>query len=163
MKRLIVVRHGIAIPRETPGVPDEDRPLTPKGERRIQQVARGLKALDLDPERIVSSPLPRALRTAELIAEVLDRSQRIETSEMLRPEATGSSLRTWLETRLDDSLMIVGHNPSLTDFIGLAIGLNDAILPLELKKGGVAAFEIRAHRYHLEWFATPRLLRISRG
>ena len=98
MKRLIVVRHGIAIPRETPGVPDEDRPLTPKGERRIQQVARGLKALDLDPERIVSSPLPRALRTAELIAEVLDRSQRIETSEMLRPEATGSSLRTWLET-----------------------------------------------------------------
>ena len=162
MKRLIVVRHGIAVARETAGMLDEERPLTSKGERRIREIAKGLKVLEIDPERIVSSPLPRALRTAELIAEELDGVNRLETSDMLRPESTASSVRTWLETRLEDSLMIVGHNPSLTDFVGLAIGLNDAILPFELKKGGVASFEILSNRYVLEWMATPRLLR-TRG
>ena len=159
MNRLIVVRHGIAVAQGTPGLEDDERPLTQKGEKRIRQIAKRLKTLQISPERIISSPLPRAWRTAELIADELGRSRRLEKSDRLRPETTPAKLRTWLDTRLDDSIMIVGHNPSLTDFIGQAIGLGEAIPPFELKKGGVAVFEIRAHRYFLEWLATPRLLR----
>ena len=58
--------------------------------------------------------------------------------------------------------MIVGHNPSLSDLVGL-LTLGDAgKLPLELKKGGIAALSTSAllkPRYHLDWIAPPALIR----
>ena len=59
MTDLFILRHGIAIPHGTPGIADDERPLTSKGERRIHQVGRGLAALRLGVEKIVTSPLPR--------------------------------------------------------------------------------------------------------
>ena len=64
MTELFILRHGIAVPHGTPGIADDERPLTSKGEHRMRQVGRGLAALRLDVERIVTSPLPRARRTA---------------------------------------------------------------------------------------------------
>ena len=67
--QLLIVRHGIAVERGTPGIPDDDRPLTPEGEKKFKQAARGIaRALD-KPYAILTSPLPRAHRTAELLAE----------------------------------------------------------------------------------------------
>src|SRR5579864_3782830 len=79
MNRLYLLRHGIAVPPGTEGYEDDDRPLTSKGERRTRQVAQGLRRLRLKLDRIISSPLPRALRTAELVAETLDIEFLVET------------------------------------------------------------------------------------
>ena len=95
MNRLIVVRHGIAVAQGTPGLEDDERPLTQKGEKRIRQIAKRLKTLQISPERIISSPLPRAWRTAELIADELGRSRRLEKSDSLRPETT-PAMQIWL-------------------------------------------------------------------
>ena len=54
MNRLIVVRHGIAVAQGTPGLEDDERPLTQKGEKRIRQIAKRLKTLQISPERIIS-------------------------------------------------------------------------------------------------------------
>ena len=62
MTHLYIVRHGIAVEPGTPGIPDDERLLTSKGEKRIRQIARGLVRLDLKLDRIVTSPLPRAAR-----------------------------------------------------------------------------------------------------
>jgi phosphohistidine phosphatase len=159
MKRLYIVRHGIAVPPGTPDYEDDDRPLTPKGEKRTLQVARGLRRLGTKLDRIVTSPLPRAAKTAEITAEVLGLTDRLEADDALRAGQTADAIRDWLESREEDRLMIVGHNPAFEELVGLlAIGTAHSLG--ELRKGGVAAFATRADRgFALDWLATPGLLR----
>jgi phosphohistidine phosphatase len=160
MTRLYLLRHGIAVPHGTPGVPEDDRPLTAKGEKRVRQVARGLVKLELEPDRIVTSPLPRAHRTAEIVAEVLGLEDRLEVADVLRGGAGAPSIREWLRGRQEPELMLVGHNPDLTDLLGLLIGVSANPLPFELKKGGVAALQSDdGEHFSLTWLATPRLIR----
>jgi phosphohistidine phosphatase len=159
LTHLFIMRHGIAVPHGTPGVPEADRPLTPKGEEHVEQVAEGLERLKLGLERIVTSPLPRARRTAEIVAEELDLEDRLEVADALSAGAPPRSIRDWLATRPEQRLMIVGHNPDLTDLVALLLGLpGDA--PFDLKKGGVAALRSNpSGGFVLHWFATPRLVR----
>jgi phosphohistidine phosphatase len=160
LTHLYVLRHGIAVPHGTPGVPEADRPLTSKGESQVEEVAKGLKRLDLGLDRVVTSPLPRARRTAEIVAEELGLEDRLENDDALRAGASPRSIRDWLAGRPEQRLMIVGHNPDLTDLVGLLVGLSSGPPPFDLKKAGVAA--LRASEgggYRLHWFATPRLIR----
>ena len=165
MKELYVLRHGIAVEPGTPGIPDDERPLTPRGRRRMHQIARGLRRLDLPLDRIVTSPLPRALSTAEIVAEELDAEDLLEAADALRAGSDAPTIRAWLRGRTEDHLMIVGHNPGLTDLITLLIlgggaGLRPQVC--ELKKGGIAALRAptaSADRFDLIWAATPRLIR----
>ena len=126
----------------------------------MKQVAEGLRRLRVAPERIVSSPLPRTRRTAEIVADRLGMADRLDFDDALRPDRDASSIREWLNGRDGESLMIVGHNPAVSGLV--------TVLPLgpgtptciELKKGGLAVFEaIEGRGYELLWVATPRLLR----
>jgi phosphohistidine phosphatase len=162
MTELFILRHGIAVPHGMPGIPDDERPLTSKGERRMRQVGRGLAALRLDVERIVTSPLPRARRTAEIVAQELGLVDTLETTTMLSAGADAHSLRDWLQDRAEDRLMIVGHNPDLSDLVGLLILGEVGRFPFELKKGGIAALSATPHSgplFQLEWTAPAGLLR----
>lgn len=160
MKRLYLVRHGIALPHGTPEVADDDRPLTSKGEKRVELISKGLRRLGVKPDRIVTSPLPRARTTAEIVAGVLGLEAELEDSHSLRPEATAGSLRDWLGAREEEQLMLVGHNPNLTELLGLLAGITGDLLPFVLKKGGVAALRDDGKgRSTIQWLATPRLIR----
>ena len=162
MTELFILRHGIAVPHGMPGIPDEERPLTPKGERRMRQVGRGLAALRLDVERIVTSPLPRARRTAQIVAQELKLVDTLKTSTMLSAGADPHSLRDWLRDRAEDRLMIVGHNPELSDLVGLLIVGEVGRFPFELKKGGIAALSATPRSgslFQLDWTAPAGLLR----
>src|SRR3981189_883712 len=65
---LYLVRHGIAYdPDPTQWPDDKDRPLPPEGEKRLRQVARGLRELVPSVSVVLSSPWARAWRTAELL------------------------------------------------------------------------------------------------
>src|SRR3954447_18218434 len=119
MTQLYLLRHGVAVPHGTPGIPDDQRPLTPEGEKHVKQVARGLRRLDLGLERIVTSPLPRAKKTAEITADVLGISELLETADALRADRDARSIRDWVLTRPEAILMLVGHDPSLSELIGL--------------------------------------------
>ena len=162
MSKLYVLRHGIAVPHGTPGVSEEERPLTPKGAKRMRQIGRGLRRLGIKPDRIVSSPLPRAMQTAEIVADVLGMSHRVEAGDALRADQSAEAIRDWLFARAEQCLMIVGHNPSLSEILGLlVIGASDPLL-CELKKGGVAALSTRPEGgFVLDWIAQPRLLRLA--
>jgi phosphohistidine phosphatase len=160
MTHLFLLRHGIALPHGSPGVSEDARPLTPEGERRIGQIGEGLLRVGVEPDRIVTSPLPRARRTAEIVAEILGRDDRLENADALRPGASAVSIREWLLTRDEERLMLVGHNPNLSELIGLLLGLPRDLDSLELKKGGVAALRSDGRgQYWLKWLATPRLFR----
>src|SRR5258708_30193051 len=68
--QLYFLRHGEA---DWPGwtKPDDERPLTDFGKKEVRQVTKFLNRLKVKPDVIVSSPLPRALQTAEVPAEQL--------------------------------------------------------------------------------------------
>src|ERR1700733_2653754 len=112
MTELYIVRHGIAVDPGTPGIPDDERPLTPKGEKRMRQIARGLRMLNLKLDRIITSPLPRARATAEIIADALDARKILETTNVLQTGSSAATVERWLRERTEQRLMIVGHNPT---------------------------------------------------
>jgi phosphohistidine phosphatase len=161
MQVLYIVRHGIAVPHGTPDIPEDERPLTPKGEKRVQQIGRGLRRLGVEPGRIVSSPLPRALRTAELLAEALAHGDKPTQEDALRAGRPAVHIRDWLGGQHDERLMIVGHDPAFSQLVGLLTAGDQAAGPVcELAKGGVAALVADpSGRFLLDWLATPRLLR----
>jgi phosphohistidine phosphatase len=160
MARLYLLRHGIAVPHGAPGVRQEDRPLTPEGEKEVGQVAKGLKRLKVEPDRVITSPLPRARRTAEIAAEVLGLADRLEHADVLKAGSPPEAIRDWLESFGGESLMLVGHNPDLTDLLGLLAGFPGDSPPFELKKAGVAALEGDGRGpYLIHWLATPKMIR----
>lgn len=160
MNRLYLVRHGIAVPHGDPDFADDDRPLTPEGVAHIRQVAKGLRRLKVMPDRILTSPLPRAARTAHIIADVLGLTDVLESEDALRAEKSGASIREWVVARPEDRLMIVGHNPSLSDLAGLLLTGDRPLPSVELRKGGIAAFAAGPDgSLQLDWIARPKLLR----
>jgi phosphohistidine phosphatase len=162
MTNLYIVRHGIAVEPGTPGIADDDRPLTSQGEKRLRQIALGLHRLDLKIDRVLYSPLPRARATAEIVARILGLEKSLETSDLLLPGTDIVSIESMLAARTEQNLMIVGHNPSLSQLLSLLV-LGNAETPIcDLKKGSVAALTASPPgegRYQLSWLGTPRLLR----
>ena len=162
MTDLFIVRHGIAVEPGTPGIADDERPLTSKGEKRMRQIARGLRKLDLKLDRIVTSPLPRARATAEIVADALGARGVLETSNVLQAGTSAATVHRWLRERTEERLMIVGHNPTLSDLGSLLVLGSIQPQICDLKKGGIAALSRTVPAkdlYDLNWLATPRFFR----
>ena len=154
------MRHGLAVERGATDLDDDDRPLTPKGERRVREIAISLRTLRLKLDRIVTSPLPRALRTAEIAAEFLEAEHPLEVADVLRADRDAASIHDWLEARPETRVLVIGHNPAISELINLSVG--SGVNPIcTLRKGGVAALRRRAEDagFEIEWVARPRLLR----
>ena len=161
MTELYLLRHGMAVDAGTCGYDDRERPLTAEGEKKVRQLARGLRALDLGLDRIVTSPLLRARQTAEIVAGILELSDQLELAEELASDRSAESIRDWLRTRNENRLMIVGHNPNLSELTTLlVVGTKDRLIG-ELRKGGIAALVSEGSRWRLDWMARPRLLRLK--
>ena len=142
--KLYIVRHAIAAPHGTSGIPDDERPLTEEGIKKMSQVAAGLRSLEYIPDLILSSPLPRAKQTAEILLEAF--GQKRIGLEILPALAPAGSRRELYQTiasyeRKHESLMLVGHQPSLGEIAG-EIAWGSPGHSLELKKGGACAIEL---------------------
>jgi phosphohistidine phosphatase len=125
------------------------------------QIGRGLRRLGLKPDRIVTSPLPRASETAAIVAATLGMSDRLETADALHAQRIAPEIRDWLLARTEGCLMIVGHNPTFSRLIGLLAAGQEEPWLCELKKGGVAALSSREEGgFAIDWIAEPRLLRL---
>ncbi len=71
--KLLVMRHAIAMDREEfarSGNPDDLRPLTARGARRMKRVAKGLRAQIESLDHLATSPLTRAVETAEIVVSI---------------------------------------------------------------------------------------------
>jgi phosphohistidine phosphatase len=162
MNELYVVRHGIAVEPGTSGVAEDDRPLTPKGRMRMRQIACALRRLELDLDRIVTSPLARARATAEIVAEELGLVDLLENSDVLQVGTAAATIKRWLRQRSEDRMMIVGHNPTLSELVSLLVLGSEQPRICDLKKGGIAALTRTAATkdlYDVLWIATPGVIR----
>jgi phosphohistidine phosphatase len=164
--RVIFFRHGPAGQRDAARWPDDGlRPLTPKGIRRTRLAAAGLRRLEPGIELIVTSPLTRAVETAELLKEQFA-GVEIETLDLLAP---GASLRRLVESvaahNAHPTVALVGHEPDLGKLVGML--LFSAPSPIALKKAGACSIEfsaeVRPGAGQLLWFLPPRVLRRLAG
>lgn len=138
MTRVLLVRHARAEPYGS--VPDDaQRPLTEEGRARFARGVRGLERLDLALERVYTSPLLRALETAELMAPLLADTdgETVVAAGLGRPPA--ASLFDELE---DASLALVGHEPWMGELCALlTTGRTAEGRCFPFKKGGAAWLE----------------------
>jgi phosphohistidine phosphatase len=139
---------------------DEKRALDKEGIEQCGYVGRALAALQVQVDAIVSSPLKRSTQTASLVGNELGYEGKLLVDPALRPEATLADFRKLLEkhSRME-AIMVVGHNPNLSQFLGSTISDSGCEASLELKKGAVAKVETRRSSGTLQWCVTPKVLR----
>lgn len=159
---LFVLRHGIAGTRGSPEYPnDDERPLTPKGVRRMVDQVRGLNTLDVSLDVILTSPLVRAAETAKIVHQGLDNPGQLVTSDTLKPTGDPERLieKLAMNYTSSSSVMIVGHEPYLSGLVSLLV-TGDPEPAIRLKKGALCKLRIFAARYGrcgwIEWALTPK-------
>lgn len=154
------LRHASAGDSKSNPLKDEKRPLDREGVEQCGYVGRALALLETHVDVIVSSPLKRATQTASLVGNELGFEAKLELDPALRPEATFAQFRDLLTRHgSQEAIMVVGHNPNLSEFLGRLIG-GGSRAGIDLKKGAVARVEVSHHRGLLHWSVTPKVVRV---
>ena len=149
-QQLWLLRHGEAVPHESK--PDFERELTARGERQSVAAGEALARLGVEFAACYTSPLLRALGTAELACRALNVEP--EQRDALGKEFDTGVARDLLAEHDDgERILLVGHNPS---FEQVVLDLTGA--RVDFKKGGVAAIRVSAGRGELLALLRPREL-----
>ena len=154
------VRHASAGQHLTNPKKDEKRPLDSDGIEQCGQVGRALAAINAQPDVIISSPLKRATQTASLVGNELGYEGKLQLDPAMKPNASYAEFRRMLEKYSRyEAIMVVGHNPSITEFLARIMVKSGSEALLDFKKGAVARVETIRHAATLNWFFTPKMAR----
>ncbi len=119
--KVYLVRHADAVSESVAGR-DDDRWLSAQGREAARGLARLLREQGVTPDAILSSPLPRAMQTAELIADGLDFLGVVEVLPALRPGAHPRVASQELMSR-GEAVLVVGHEPNISTLGAFLLGL----------------------------------------
>jgi phosphohistidine phosphatase len=161
---LYILRHASAGLRRPNPILDRKRPLDKDGKRHCLQLAAVLNAMDLQFDLIVSSPLKRSMQTASLVGTETGYEAKILSSAALAPDATYTQFQRLLrECAGHENLLVVGHNPNLTQFLGrlmvTAGGATAGEASVRLRKGSLARLNLTRGPATLQWMLDPRTVR----
>jgi phosphohistidine phosphatase len=155
---LLILRHGKAEPGQA-GVPDSSRRLTPDGKESLRRVLSRAAESGVKPETMLVSPYVRARETAEIAREVLGVSEQPLLCGTLTPDSNPESI--WDEVRVHSQvsqLMLVGHNPLLSELLNLLIATGH---PRDLRTASLACVEVGSALAQpsgrLLWLLTPEV------
>jgi phosphohistidine phosphatase len=139
---------------------DEKRALDKEGISQCGYVGRALAAMDVQVDVIISSPLKRAAQTASLVGNELSYEGKLQFEDALRPGASFADFRKLVDKYAKhESIMVVGHNPNLSEFLGRSISETGCEAATDLKKGAIAKVELGRSSASLQWLMTPKILR----
>jgi phosphohistidine phosphatase len=157
--KLYLVRHGIAEDGHQ-GLPDEERQLTPEGRAKLKEIFRLARGAGVQPTLILSSPLVRAVQTAEIAAGELSYKKPIGQVRSLAPDANPRD--TWEDIRVHKSeseLLLTSHNPLCASIAAYLLGAPE--LNVDYKKGAIMRIDFDSFSTQpqgvLRWFAVPAL------
>ena len=157
---LYFLRHASAGEHLLNPKKDEKRALDKEGIEQCGYIGRALAALEVQVDAIVSSPLKRATQTASLVGNELGYEGKLQIDAGLRPQATLADFRKLLEKYArQEAIMVVGHNPNFSQFLGALISESGCEASVELKKGAVAKIEVRRTSGTMQWCLTPKVAR----
>jgi phosphohistidine phosphatase len=147
MKTLTLLRHAKSSWSD-PSLQDYERPLNRRGQRDAPVMADRIKSAGIRPSLILSSPAVRAWTTAKIVAQEIGYPAEFLQREDRLFHASGRGLLKVVAGQDSgfNNVMIVGHNPGLTDFANyLSPGLTDNIPTC-----GVVSFEINCDNWDLD-------------
>ena len=163
---LYIIRHAIAQQLDKKNdFMDEKRSLTNEGRERMREVVKGLLKLGVELDLILTSPLVRALETADIVATAFGLSKKdVVPTDNLKPGASSDDLFAEIKKRAGvESLALVGHQPDL-GFIVSRIVQGNENLSIMLKKGSICSINVietvPTLHGNLIWLLTPKQLRL---
>lgn len=156
---LYMMRHANAgLRRDNPAL-DAKRALIKEGKDQCILIARMLSTMRVQLDVIVSSPLKRALQTAQFVGTEMGYEAKVEVSAALAPDGDFAAFQGLLEKYADrEGVLIVGHNPNLFKFLGRLITGNGGA-GIRMRKGAVARIDMSKHPPLLQWLIDPRMAR----
>jgi phosphohistidine phosphatase len=155
--QLYLLRHADAGDPEAWSGDDFDRPLSPKGEAQAERLATFLHGVRFSTDAMISSPRVRARRTAEIVADGLGCTVRVEDrlSVGFAPATVDAILA---DAGSPTRPVLVGHDPDFSQLLSLFAGASDMVM----KKGAFARLDVRGAvadgRGTLRWLVPPDLL-----
>jgi phosphohistidine phosphatase len=158
---IYLVRHAIAHEHGDDWPDDAKRPLTHEGAAKMRRAVVGLRELDLKIDVVYTSPLVRAIETAELLVSGLKPTPELRPLPALVPGGAANKVAEAVTFERDArTVALVGHEPSLGELAAWLIG---ARVALPFRKGGVCRIDFSdqpsSRNGELIWFATPKMLR----
>jgi phosphohistidine phosphatase len=159
---LYLIRHGVAEEQGDAWPDDTKRPLSEEGMSRLRKSSRGLAALGVSLDVVLTSPLVRTKQTADIVAGAFEPRPPIVTADALAPGGSAQAVLADLEKQSRrKSIALVGHEPGIGE---LAARLTGSRHPFEFKKGAVCRIDVEtlpaAGPGTLRWFLTPKILRV---
>ena len=156
---LYILRHASAGVRRASLALDAKRPLDKEGKEQCLLVARYLNATRVQFDLIISSPLKRALQTASLVGTEVAYDSKIQISDVISPAGTVTAFQTLVGTLANhDNVLVVGHNPNLSQFLGSLI-CAPRPASIRMRKGAIARVDCTRRPGQLISLLDPRMLR----
>jgi phosphohistidine phosphatase len=155
--KLYVMRHGIAEDAAA-SFHDFDRALTMKGRKRTREVARALHHAGESPHLIISSPLVRAVQTAELVASVIEPDEAPIVRQELAPGGDLLTLVGELLASQAKPVMFVGHEPDLSSLLDQLLGGWERAM----QKAMVVGLKLDNARHRARFVLDPKSLHLER-
>lgn len=120
MKTIYILRHAKSS-WDFPHLTDEERPLIDKGRKRTRLINEYLIRNNITVDLIISSHAVRALDTAKIVARAIGfPTEDIWINKMVYHSNDESLMNQFYDLSDDiNSVMVVGHNPTLTNFVNL--------------------------------------------
>jgi len=130
-----------------------------EGKDQCMLMARALSGLKAQIDTIVSSPLKRALQTAQFVGTELGYDGKVEISQALAPTATFVEFQAMLAAYAGrEGVLVVGHNPNMFQFLARLITINGSAA-IRMRKGSIARVDTDHHPPRLQWLIDPRTVR----
>ncbi|HEY8140814.1 MAG TPA: phosphohistidine phosphatase SixA [Nitrososphaera sp.] len=162
---LYILRHGEAGKSLPSGGRDSERVLTVSGKEEILEIAGALAKLDVKFDFVATSPLKRAVQTAEIVTtELKVKKGKVEEWNELKPEGSRPELyRKLSQFKQESSVLVVGHEPYLSTMVSELV-FGNGTGGIILKKAGLAKIGLTAlqprPKGELRWLLTPRHLKM---
>jgi phosphohistidine phosphatase len=158
--RLYLFRHGPSESRDPVRWPDDaDRPLSRVGRAQTRKAATGFATIARDVTTVVASPAVRGRTTAEAVHAALRLKRPLVVWDELLPGESSVPILEKLgrPTSARWTAVLVGHEPTLSEFVGLAV-TGEATSWAHIAKAGAVALEFPARvvpgAARLDWLLT---------
>ncbi|RLI32491.1 phosphohistidine phosphatase SixA [Candidatus Bathyarchaeota archaeon] len=152
--KLYLVQHGEAKKEEE----DPSRPLTEKGFKDAEKVAKYVSKLDVKIKRIFHSGKLRAKQTAEIYANYLNPEEGVFEAEGLNPL---DDVKIWVEKikLMSEDIMLTGHLPHLSKLTSALIVNDENIEIVKFRMAGVVCLERdKEGKWAVLWVITPEVV-----
>jgi phosphohistidine phosphatase len=156
---LYLLRHGIAEDHAASGR-DANRRLTEEGRDKLRRVLERAHEADARPSLILSSPLRRALETAEIAGHALGYEGKIVRTASLTPESSPHKIWDEIREHRDETaILLAGHEPLFSATVAYLLGSSHEMV--HFRRGALVRIDVNplapSPRGVLEWMITAKL------